>query len=48
MEKGSLRSALKSVDLYANRVLILDVYEEYELKALISALQVLLKEAEGK
>ena len=43
-----IRQALSMVNLTAKRVLLLDCYEEYELKALISSLQLLLKEAEGK
>ena len=38
LSKGALRQAIKTFRLFAERVILLDHYEEYELKALISAL----------
>lgn len=42
---GSVRQALKMVNLTGVRVLILDTYEHYELEALRNALSVLYRAA---
>lgn len=48
ISKGALHQAIKTVRLFVERVILLEHYEDFEQKALISALQILLKEAEGK
>lgn len=49
LEKNSaVEAAVNTINITYKRVLIMDRYEGYELQKMISALQLLLQEAEKK
>lgn len=47
-QRLNLKIAIKTIGVHADRVLVKDVYNQYEAVALVSALELLLEEARSK